>query len=60
MTLRNLRTIDDQHIDLHLGSSHANWDLSFDGALVMPGLVNSHDHLEFNLYPQLGDRQYRN
>lgn len=34
--------------------------LYFDGALVLPGLINSHDHLEFNLYPQLGDRTYEN
>jgi cytosine/adenosine deaminase-related metal-dependent hydrolase len=30
------------------------------GAIVFPGLVNSHDHLDFNLFPALGDRTYRN
>src|ERR1700761_4498733 len=34
--------------------------LSFDGALVFPGLINSHEHLEFNLFPMLGNRIYRN
>lgn len=34
--------------------------LSFDGALVFPGLINSHDHLDFNLFPPLGNRIYRN
>jgi cytosine/adenosine deaminase-related metal-dependent hydrolase len=28
------------------------------GALVFPGLINSHDHLEFNLYPPLGHAHY--
>lgn len=34
--------------------------LNFNGALVLPGLINSHDHLDFNLYPQLGDRTFEN
>jgi cytosine/adenosine deaminase-related metal-dependent hydrolase len=32
--------------------------LTFDNAIVFPGLINSHDHLDFNLFPQLGDRIY--
>jgi len=34
--------------------------LSFDDAIVFPGLINSHDHLDFNLFPQLGDKIYNN
>ncbi|MCC8427177.1 hypothetical protein [Mucilaginibacter sp. UR6-11] len=34
--------------------------LTFDNALAFPGLVNSHDHLDFNLFPQLGDKIYNN
>jgi len=34
--------------------------LQFDTAMVFPGLVNSHDHLDFNLYPNLGHRTYNN
>jgi cytosine/adenosine deaminase-related metal-dependent hydrolase len=30
------------------------------GALVFPGLINSHEHLEFNLFPQLGNKRYQN
>jgi cytosine/adenosine deaminase-related metal-dependent hydrolase len=31
-----------------------------EGGLAFPGLINSHDHLEFNLLPQLGNRIYKN
>src|SRR5271154_2529475 len=34
--------------------------LYFDNAIAFPGFINSHDHLEFNLYPQFGDRLYNN
>ena len=34
--------------------------LHFNDALVFPGLINSHDHLDFNLFPQLGKRIYKN
>jgi len=34
--------------------------LHFNDALVFPGLINSHDHLDFNLFPQLGKRVYKN
>src|SRR4051812_4363772 len=36
-------------------------ELMFDceGALVFPGLINSHDHLDFNLFPSLGNRVYK-
>jgi cytosine/adenosine deaminase-related metal-dependent hydrolase len=34
--------------------------ISFDNAIIFPGLINSHDHLDFNLFPQLGSRKYNN
>jgi cytosine/adenosine deaminase-related metal-dependent hydrolase len=34
--------------------------LDFNGALTFPGLINSHDHLDFNLFPPLGNRKYNN
>jgi cytosine/adenosine deaminase-related metal-dependent hydrolase len=35
-------------------------DVDLSGFLLLPGLINSHDHLEFGLYPRLGDPPYRN
>jgi hypothetical protein len=32
--------------------------LDFGGAMAFPGLINSHDHLEFNLFPKLGNKIY--
>jgi len=33
--------------------------LSFKNALAFPGLINSHDHLDFNLFPSLRSRIYK-
>lgn len=35
-------------------------NLTFENAIVFPGLINSHDHLDFNLFPALGNRIYSN
>ncbi len=32
--------------------------ISFQDAIVFPGLINSHDHLDFNSFPQLGNKIY--
>ncbi len=34
--------------------------LDLDGYLLLPGLINAHDHLEFGLYPNLGTGPYAN
>lgn len=34
-------------------------NLYFKDAQAFPGLINSHDHLEFNLYPKLGNYTYK-
>jgi cytosine/adenosine deaminase-related metal-dependent hydrolase len=35
-------------------------ELNLDGYLILPGLINCHDHLEFNLFPRLGQGPYPN
>lgn len=34
--------------------------LNLDGFLILPGLINAHDHLDLNLFPRLGNGPYRN
>ena len=34
--------------------------INFENAIAFPGLINSHDHLDFNLFPQTGNRIYNN
>jgi cytosine/adenosine deaminase-related metal-dependent hydrolase len=41
-------------------SSESYCDIDLDGYLLLPGLINAHDHLEFNLFPKLGKVAYRN
>ncbi len=38
--------------------SGSSLDLS--GFLLLPGLINAHDHLEFSLFPNIGDGPYQN
>ena len=39
------------------GSSESTVDLS--GFLLLPGLINAHDHLDFSLFPNIGDGPYQ-
>lgn len=34
--------------------------IEFENAIAFPGLINSHDHLDFNLFPKMGNRIYNN
>ena len=72
MLLHNLQLINENNtVSLHLknGKINAIGDIknvtdkqtfNFEDAIVFPGLINSHDHLDFNLFPQLGNRKYDN
>jgi cytosine/adenosine deaminase-related metal-dependent hydrolase/SAM-dependent methyltransferase len=61
-------TIQDGRIALlessRAGSPHrityGNRAIDLSGFLLLPGLVNAHDHLEFALFPRLGKGGYRN
>jgi cytosine/adenosine deaminase-related metal-dependent hydrolase len=35
-------------------------DINLDGFLILPGFVNAHDHLQFALFPRMGNPPYRN
>ena len=43
-----------------LKSDRNELHVEFNDAIAFPGLINSHDHLEFNLFPQLGNAVYKN
>lgn len=70
MQLRNLHLVDREGpVDLRVegdriaqimdaGGPAVDKGLSFDDALVIPGLINSHDHLDFDLFPAFGSRIY--
>jgi cytosine/adenosine deaminase-related metal-dependent hydrolase len=45
--------------DIEIGNGVAG-TLDLDGELLLPGLINAHDHLEFSLYPRLGRGPYAN
>lgn len=44
----------------HFHEKTEGLDLTFDNAIIFPGLINSHDHLDFNLYPSMGNGIYPN
>jgi cytosine/adenosine deaminase-related metal-dependent hydrolase len=35
-------------------------EFNFENAIALPGLINSHDHLDFNCFVPLGERKYSN
>jgi len=44
-----------------VGTPHARGPvIDLSGCLLLPGLINAHDHLEFSLFPRLGRGPYRN
>ena len=72
MVLKNLSIIGRKGLyDIHIGQDkiagvfpagsavpETSIVLSFEGAVALPGLINSHEHLDFNLFPKLGSHAY--
>src|ERR1700747_2757751 len=70
MWLNNLCTLHNEITNIHIRNGqiteagiyleHINdrQILNFEHAIVFPGLINSHDHLDFNLFPRLGNKRY--
>src|SRR6478736_963133 len=59
---KDIRILNDkiQCISEHRSLDVDEPSINFQGALVFPGLINSHDHLDFNCFPALGHRVYSN
>lgn len=49
-----------REIDTRLRSKKGLLEIDCAGYYIYPGLINSHDHLEFNCYPRLGEPPYKN
>src|ERR1700687_5748524 len=43
-----------------INSKENETQIEFADVIAFPGLINSHDHLDFNLFPQTGNRIYNN
>ncbi|HEX5413025.1 MAG TPA: amidohydrolase family protein [Terriglobia bacterium] len=49
-----------EHGPERVNANEGRAEISVEGCLILPGLINSHDHLEFNLFPRLGRGPYPN
>jgi cytosine/adenosine deaminase-related metal-dependent hydrolase len=45
---------------LPTGGSSETIGFNFENAIALPGLINSHDHLDFNCFVPLGEKKYNN
>ncbi len=43
-----------------IGAQSDSTDIDLSGFMLLPGLINAHDHLEFSLFPRLGISPYLN
>ena len=59
ISLHGVQVIGQGVRDLHI-EGRTTADFHFDNAIAFSGLINSHDHLDFNLFPRLGNRIYAN
>ena len=50
----------DDQLRIRMATEPGDVDIDLTGFLLLPGLINAHDHLEFALFPRLGSRLYNN
>jgi cytosine/adenosine deaminase-related metal-dependent hydrolase len=56
--VKNGRIISIYEGNVHDPEEKVHWDAN--GCLAIPGFINAHDHLDFNVFPQLGAGHYHN
>jgi cytosine/adenosine deaminase-related metal-dependent hydrolase len=59
----NITIYDEKILSIVSGNTGINPDnfkIHFTDAIAFPGLINSHDHLDFNCFSPLGQRKYNN
>ncbi len=59
----NIMVCNGKIVDVNPASANSkigHLNLSFNNAIAFPGLINSHDHLDFNLFPALGGKVFSN
>jgi cytosine/adenosine deaminase-related metal-dependent hydrolase/SAM-dependent methyltransferase len=56
----NVEITNGEFLGMNTEASAATVEVDLSGYLLLPGLINAHDHLEFSLYPRLGHGPYDN
>jgi cytosine/adenosine deaminase-related metal-dependent hydrolase len=56
----NISVSDDKILSIGKELSSDSFRIHFTNALAVPGLINSHDHLDFNCFSPFGKKKYNN
>jgi cytosine/adenosine deaminase-related metal-dependent hydrolase len=55
-----IQSLDSSPLDRQRARSGGALTVDLNGYMVLPGLINAHDHLEFNLFPRMGKGPHAN